>query len=439
MCIRIARRAVWRSFSSLRSGFARSVAVIAGGTIGGQGIILLSAPLLTRLYSPEEMGVLAAYMSLLTMALSFASLRYEMAIPLPSDDQSAVDLIALCFLVLLANSAVLLVPAIVFAEGVAGRLNAIQLRPYVWLLPAGLLAAGIYQILNCYAVRQRAYHLIARTKLSQSTAQVSAQIGLGLLGAGPVGLLVGDVVGRAGGSGTFISLLFKRGRSRLGKVTAHGVRRVAVRYRQFPILSSGSSLMNTAGMQLPPLLLAMYYGPAEAGLFALSQRTVGLPMRLVGQSIAQVYLGEASQIIRKDPDRLASLFGRASRRLLIIGTPPVIGAAVAGPWLFARLFGAEWAETGAYVQALVPAFIAQFVISPLSQTAIVMERQDVQMIADAIRMLLVLGAFWYSHHLGWSSSVAIRLYSGCMFLTYVGYYLLYWGILKTSAKGEVSR
>lgn len=52
-----------------RSSFARNVAVLAGGTAVGQAIVVLASPILTRLYTPEDFGVLAVYTSFLGSSL----------------------------------------------------------------------------------------------------------------------------------------------------------------------------------------------------------------------------------------------------------------------------------------------------------------------------------------------------------------------------------
>ena len=38
--------------------FARSVGILAGGTALGQAITVLAAPVLTRLFTPDDFGVL---------------------------------------------------------------------------------------------------------------------------------------------------------------------------------------------------------------------------------------------------------------------------------------------------------------------------------------------------------------------------------------------
>jgi len=40
-----------------KGGFARAVALLAGGAALGQAITVLVSPVLTRIYSPEDFGV----------------------------------------------------------------------------------------------------------------------------------------------------------------------------------------------------------------------------------------------------------------------------------------------------------------------------------------------------------------------------------------------
>ena len=48
--------------------FGRGVAVLAGGTAFGQALAIIASPILTRLYGPEDFGVLAVYTSIIGIA-----------------------------------------------------------------------------------------------------------------------------------------------------------------------------------------------------------------------------------------------------------------------------------------------------------------------------------------------------------------------------------
>ena len=66
-----------------RASFARSVGVLAGGTAVAQGIGVLALPLITRLYTPEDFSVLAAYASILGIVAGVACLRLDVASQCP--------------------------------------------------------------------------------------------------------------------------------------------------------------------------------------------------------------------------------------------------------------------------------------------------------------------------------------------------------------------
>ena len=51
----------WLQRFKPKSAFARGVGVLVGGTAGAQALMVLAAPLLTRLYSPEDFGLLAVF------------------------------------------------------------------------------------------------------------------------------------------------------------------------------------------------------------------------------------------------------------------------------------------------------------------------------------------------------------------------------------------
>lgn len=87
-----------------KSQLVRSVSMLMGGTASAQLLMVLAAPFLTRLYKPEDFGVLAVYTGLLALLAVIASLRYQLAIPLPACDQEAANIVVLCLMCLLGTT-----------------------------------------------------------------------------------------------------------------------------------------------------------------------------------------------------------------------------------------------------------------------------------------------------------------------------------------------
>jgi O-antigen/teichoic acid export membrane protein len=132
-------------------------------------------------------------------------------------------------------------------------------------------------------------------------------------------------------------------------------------------------LFNIIGRQLPALLFAILFGPAIAGMYALSHRVLSLPSRLVGQAIGDVFLSSASASLRRD--NLGLLVAKVHERLAHIAMAPTLVLVLAGPELFALVFGSNWELAGKFAQWLAPFLYMTFVTSPLTRVFSVLEKQ----------------------------------------------------------------
>jgi O-antigen/teichoic acid export membrane protein len=337
---------------------------------------------------------------------------------LPEEEQSAIDVLALCvmcvcFTTLLCTGVVLvchfrwILPS-----------SMLVLRKLLWLLPLSVFGGGIYQLLSYWAMRRGDYKQIATTKLTQATAQVLTQLIIGLLVHGPSGLLFGDSLGRISGSGRFVRDLWRDYANKVRAVRVGRVLRLAVRYREYPLVSVWGTLVNMSGLALPALFLAQFYGARDTGWFALVNRVFGVPVALIGLSIAQVYISEVARLSKSDPQRLMGIFLKTTRHMLYLGLIPCALFTVCAPWLFQRVFGPPWREAGEYARYLAFMFYASFINSPVTQTLNVLERQWAQFAWDTSRLGVTVAAIAIPHWLGYGSRVAVLAYGVAMSVMY---------------------
>lgn len=404
--------------------FIYNVFILVGGTAIGQGLTIIASPFLTRFYSPEDFGLLATYVSVLSILVVIASLRYELAIPLPKNNTVASNLLVLSLFIVFIFTLVIGGLLIFFHDFLLKVLNAPLLEKYLWLLPISILGAGIYKVLNYQAIRKQKFGHISKTKVAQSSSQVLVQLGIGVTVGSPIGLFIGDAVGRASGSGTLFKTILHEDKKNLKRWSLKGIKRAAIRYRKFPLLSSFSSLFNTAGLQLPQLLIITLYGAHIAGLFSLVQRVIGFPMTMVGQSVSQVYLSEVVKMVNTGGKNMRSMFLKTSLRLLVFGIVPVAILSFFGPSIFALFFGETWREAGEYSKVLGVMFLLQFIVSPLSQTLNILEYQRWQLAWDVSRLLMVLAVFFLSNVFQFNPLVSIFLYGIVMSIAYIVLYIL---------------
>lgn len=404
------------------------VLVLIGGTAGGQLILLIASPVLTRLYSPADFGTYGAFAAIVTVVALVSGFRYEMAIPLARSEQRAAELLSAALV------------GVVFTSMVAGTVF-IFARARVLpgstplvaaLFPVAVIAAGVYQVFSHWAIRTSEYRSLAVTRITQSLGSAAVQVAGGFAVAGPLGLLIGDVVGRGAGSLRLGSSAWSR--LRKSPTTVAGVIQAAKDERRFPLITMWSTLLNALGLQLPTILFSALYGSQQAGWYSLAARAVGLPTFVLAGATAQVYLGEAAERYNR-AQPLAPLFLKLTAGLAAVAVGPTLLALFFGQRLFQLVFGASWATSGRYIQYLAIAFMLQLIVSPVSQTLTITGRQGLQAVWDVTRLTAVLMVIVGAHRLGASAGTTVLLYG----VTTAACYIILYAMSAMAARGPRSR
>ena len=175
------RRLLKRAFGGEASGVFRGMAKLATGSGIAKIFGILSLPILTRLFSPEDFGALAMFNALISILMPVLTLRYVSALPLPRQDGTALNLLAASFLLMIVVTALLFLPIMLLGDAAWALIGMDVLAPYWWLLVIGLFAVASYDALTMWATRQRAYGVIARTTVSQSFSGAVVKLLLGAL------------------------------------------------------------------------------------------------------------------------------------------------------------------------------------------------------------------------------------------------------------------
>lgn len=321
--------------------------VVAGGTAAGQLIAAASSPILSRLYSPNDFGVLAVYASILSIITAIASLRFEIAIPLPEKDEEAIKLLGLSLLCIVTMTAVSAAVLYALCDILLVWLKAENLRSYLWLLPIGLFFSGMYQALSFWCIRKEEFAVIARTKFIQSLSAVIVQLFMSLMTAGPLGLIVGQIIGLSSGVNLFVRSVKQRWHLFSG-IKLKDLSDTAKKYRNFFKYESPQVLINVIGQNIPQLMLATSFGITLSGFYLMAQKILGYPIALVGNSFRQVYYQKA--VIASRDGKLYQLARKSTKNLSLIILLPLLLTIIVAPDLFAVIFGDGWRKAGEYAR-----------------------------------------------------------------------------------------
>jgi len=378
---------LWRSLDPVLAGSI----VLSAGTILGGGTVVLLSPIITRLYGPATFGMLAVYVSLLTLAAPFASMRYEMAIPIEKNDAAAANLLLISLALAVLTTAVAAVAVTWHLDLILRIVKEPSLGRYLPFLPIAFCFAAVYQVLSSWAVRNQAFLQIARTRASQSLGSVGTKLAVGLVNGSPWGLFAGDLIGRASGTGVLLTHLIRTWPS--GAISLRTAAAAMRRYVKFPLLTTWASVLTTAGSQLPILILSRHFGMAVAGWYALTSSVLGTPSSLVGQALGQAFLGRAAHLQNRK-DELRALTESTLGWIFVIGLPVFTFVGLEGPRLFTAVFGERWAVAGIYAQRLAPLAFIWLVASPLNHLLTIREWQEIPAAFCVVQCIFTISALY---------------------------------------------
>lgn len=381
----------------------------------GQAVVLAVSPILTRVYTPEQFGVWTIFVSLSSVFGTLVLFRLDAAIPLPKSDRAAASLAWLALSVSTVVSLVIGLLGPLVAAPLASLLNVPGLADVWWLVVAATFMIAVDQVLLTWMVREKRYRAVAVRNALQGIGQGVGQVALAWTPLKSVGLLVGWIIGRIAAIGGLFS---SGGLLRQGRPTRSEMWDAAVRYRRFPLISSWSALINSLGQYVPGLVIGAYYGSEVLGLYGLTIRVIGAPIALIGQAVGRVFLGEASAAIRDRDRSMRAIVLSNARALTLIGLPICLVIVIAGPWAFGLIFGAEWVEAGQYARILALGYLAQMVVSPISVTLLILERQGMQLGWDILRLAIATAAPALAAVLGAPAIVGIAAMSAAYAVCY---------------------
>jgi O-antigen/teichoic acid export membrane protein len=171
------------------------------------------------------------------------------------------------------------------------------------------------------------------------------------------------------------------------------------------------------------------YGVSIGGYYSLVWKAITVPSVLVTVAVADTFHSKLAQFARDEPEKVMGLFRAASVGLVLTGLIPATIVFLWGPRLFGWVFGARWVLSGTMAAILVPWYLAQFVVSPLSRVVVVLSGQEMKLVWDVLCLASLAGVFSMAHAQSLPALATIKLLSFVYALLFVAYYFILLNII----------
>lgn len=343
------------------------------------GFMLL--PLLGRLYTKADYGVLGTLMGFVGLLTLVINGRYDQAAFIAPRGRR-LDLlrvlgvsINLC-LTLLVCIVCLIAPLWLRGSGYE------HIIPYLFIIPLTSSLAGLVSMFAAQANARAEYGQISISQFVQGLVNNALKVACGFLAMGAWGFAVAYNTSQASAVGILRSRL---PRIRFASISLYRLRVAALHYRAFPLFTIGQVWIDMFIAQLLPLVLPRHYRVEEIGLLTMLFMITRRPVQLLSEAAGRVY---ARRLVESRAQRepYVPIFLRMLGRLSLIA----LGLLCVMPWvaepLIGVVLGEQWLELAPIVVGMIPYLLVQSAIYVFGFVPDVLGKQRLYLYVQSVRL-----------------------------------------------------
>lgn len=402
-----------------KTSFLNSILTLISGAIIAQIITFAAAPIMTRLYSSEDIGLYTLIISFVTTFGAVICGRYEMLIITAKSEFEIYTLIKLSTWLLIIVSVIASILFSIYFVITNDTLDNILLySSFVFIL---LVLTGLSNILISYNNRNKEYGLISRVQVIRTLTKESFMIIMGILWSNGISILLSQIIGIAVGLRKQAEKLKGNFKNILKVANTDIVKSAKKNYRQ-PLYSVPAIFVNNLSYASLNFIIGFTFGLSTLGFYALAFRILGMPINIIGNNVSRVYFEKANnEYIKKK--KYKKTFLMTSLLLFTFSIPMVMGLVYLSPLVFGLLFGDEWKVAGEYISILAPLFGIRFIVSALSTGMIISNKQNAEFIINILFLVASITVTIFTLNMDFSIEKFLILITASYSIVYVLYYV----------------
>lgn len=339
--------------------FIKNTSILVLGTIVSQVIPVLIMPILTRVYSPEDFGQYALFMSVIGILSVVATARYEVAIILPRSSRSSLNILIFSMIFSFFFSLLTLVVVSFCWVFLDASFDGFLL----FFVPLAVFSISISQSLRLWLNKNKDYKKMALSNVEQSVCTGASQLAIALVQRAGSGLVYGQVLSQILIS---ISLLKYCWKDLYGyDLSKNKLRIYALAKRYFYLVKYGVPALLTSRVAQESLffLVAIFFSDKILGFVMIVQRLVGLPASVISTNLGSVFY---ERVARCRKDESFSLVKKYIFFLIFMSFPVFLVYYALFIKFFVFIFGEQWLGAVDYAVYFFIVAAFSFVFSPLT-------------------------------------------------------------------------
>lgn len=414
---------------AIRSRFVRDGATLVSGTMLSQLVTIGTAPVMARLYDPAAYGLLGLFIAVYGMVTISATLQYQAAVILPADDGDAMALVKGGVYLGLITTCLILVISLLPLRSVLSGTGYEAIVRWIPLMAIMALPNAFTAFGTGWLCRKQQFHMMSVSRIVTNVVSMVVGLALGFSVGADWGLLAGNTLGLLAGAAVIWYGMRASGGLEYRHIPFSNVFAQFRKFKKFPLLAAPNDLLSQTANQTPIFLLTGFIGTQAVGFYNMSNRLLGLPNSILGESISTVFSQRAAKQYAEHGE-CAKLYRQMFWGLVSITVPGITILAITAPVMFAIVLGEKWRIAGEYSQILCWLFGFKLICSPLSVMMTIAHRQAEDLVVQVMRVVILSLSVWCANAFFGTTESMLIAFTAASSLAYLYYGARGWALSK---------
>lgn len=342
-----------------------------------QVILIITTPIITRLYSPTEFGEFTIFSNIAMILIPIINARYDLLIVNTKNDRSANILSQISFLISLL---ILLILIPIFA--ISAWLYPNFILDFIFIIIM-LFLVSLTNIFTNYLNKERKYKVLSLINVFRAGSMALLQIIFGLLALGSLGLIIGFSLSYIAG----ITLGYKTFKKHFNIVRdKEETKALFLENKNQLVYSTPSILLNSLSFSVVVFFIGILYTNTEVGIYGMAIRVLGIPVTIISLGLSKIFMQQANDYYIEHGN-FRNLLLKFSSILVIVSIILYVPLYLFSEELVNILLGHSWVDAITVIKIVIPLFVIRLIVSTVSLSLIVLQKQQLELILQALFLI----------------------------------------------------
>ncbi|EOB8794514.1 type 8 capsular polysaccharide synthesis protein Cap8K [Staphylococcus aureus] len=378
-----------------------------------QVILIITTPIITRLYSPAEFGEFTIFSNIAMILIPIINARYDLLIVNAKNDRSANILSQISFLISLLIL-LILIPIL----AISAWLYPNFILDFIFIIIM-LFLVSLTNIFTNYLNKERKYKVLSLINVFRAGSMALLQIIFGLLSLGSLGLIIGFSLSYITG----ITLGYKTFKKHFNIVrNKEETKALFLENKNQLVYSTPSILLNSLSFSVVVFFIGILYTNTEVGIYGMAIRVLGIPVTIISLGLSKIFMQQANDYYI-ERGNFRNLLLKFSSTLVIVSIILYVPLYLFSEELVNILLGHSWVDAITVIKIVIPLFVIRLIVSTVSLSVIVLQKQQLELILQALFLIGTTVTFVISKMLNLNFLNFVSINTAVLIVSYMIFFI----------------